>query len=87
VCFHVEDKLRTVIWDFAGEPLPEDLMSDVTRVAEELAQPASAGRTAMLTLLRPSEVNGVARRARRLLKAGVFPQPGTDRRAFPWPPV
>ena len=53
VCFHVEDKLRTVIWDFAGEPLPEDLMADVTRVADELAQPASTGRTAMLTCCDP----------------------------------
>jgi uncharacterized repeat protein (TIGR03843 family) len=87
VCFHVEDKLRTVIWDFAGQPLPEELLPDVARVAEELAQPESAGRTTLLNLLRPSEVNAVVRRAKRLLKAGVFPQPSQDRRAFPWPPV
>ena len=87
VCFHVEDKLRTVIWDFAGQPLPEDLMGDMARVAEELAQPESAGRAALLGLLRPSEVNALIRRVRRLLKARVFPQPGKDRRAFPWPPV
>ncbi len=87
VCFHVDDKLRTVIWDFAGQPLPENLMGDMARVAEELAQPESAGRAALLGLLRPSEVNALIRRARRLLKAGVYPQPGKDRRAFPWPPV
>ena len=87
VCFHVEDKLRTVIWDFAGQALPEELMADVERVAAELSQPDSAGRTALLGLLRPSEVKAVARRARRLLEAGTFPLPGKDRRAFPWPPV
>ena len=87
VCFHVEEKLRTVIWDFAGEPLPGDLMADVSRVAEELASRESSERLSLLRLLRPAEVNGIIRRARRLLKAGVFPLPGNDRRAYPWPPV
>ena len=87
VCFHVEDKLRTVIWDFAGQPLPPELLGDIERIAAELAQPASPGRTALLSLLRPSEINALVRRARRLLRTGVFPHPGNDRRAFPWPPV
>jgi len=87
VCFHVEDKLRTVIWDFAGEPLPAELLPAVRWVAEELLQPESAGWKALAPLLRPSEIRAVGRRAQKLLEAGVFPHPTGDRRAYPWPPV
>ena len=37
LCFHVHDKLRTVIWDFAGEPFPADLAADLTRLELDLA--------------------------------------------------
>src|SRR5712691_10814787 len=36
VCFAVEPKLRTVIWDFAGDPLPESLCRDLGRLEQEL---------------------------------------------------
>ena len=87
VCFHEDDKLRTVIWDFAGQPLPADLASDLQRLAQQLTQP-DAKLTRMLTkLLTVPEVQALANRARRLVEAGVFPFPHPDRRPYPWPPV
>lgn len=76
VCFHVEDKLRSVIWDFAGEPIPAPLM-----------QALATFRVDLDDLLEPDEIAAVSARARALVDAGVFPQPPTDRRAYPWPPI
>ena len=86
LCFHVEDKLRTVIWDFGGEPIPDDLAADFDRVENELA-PEGTLRAELEQHLRPGEVSALAARIRRLLKAGCFPMPPTSRRSYPWPPV
>jgi len=84
VCFAAEPKLRTVIWDFAGERLPEDLCADISRLAVELD--AGALRQTMLGLLSRREVDATAARARALVGAGRFPVPSSSR-AYPWPPV
>ena len=84
VCFGASPKLRTVIWDFAGERLSEDLCADVSRLAVELD--AGALRQAMLGLLSRREVDATAARARALVAAGRFPVPSSSR-AYPWPPV
>jgi len=84
VCFAVEPKLRTVIWDFARQPVPEGLLADLDRVSSELrSEPL---RTAMLGLLSADEVDATAERADRLVGAGCFPEP-FGRRPYPWPPV
>lgn len=88
VCFHIEDKLRTVIWDFVGEPVPEQLCKDLTRLRQELepanGQPSElAGR--LLEHLSRGEIKALARRAEQLVEQGVFPPPDPYRRAFPWP--
>ena len=76
LCFHEEDKLRTVIWDLAGEELSADItaaLKDVTeRGLEELAD-----------LLSPLEVAITAQRAADLLDLGFLPFPDED---APWPP-
>jgi hypothetical protein len=84
VCFSSEPKLRTVIWDFAGEPVPGELLADVGRVAEELRTGPLRGE--MTELLSTKEVDATARRAERLVKTGRFPAPGAGR-SYPWPPV
>src|SRR6202040_1036703 len=71
LCFHAEPKLRTVIWEFAGEPVPEELMFDLARVAE--APPES-----LAPLLSPREVRAVGRRAHALVEVGRFPVPDPD---------
>ena len=80
LCFHAEPKLRTVIWEFAGERLPAELVDDLARMAEDL--PA-----ALRPLLSVREVQAVGRRTRALLKAGRFPVPDPDTHHYPWPLV
>ena len=79
LCFHEEDKLRTVIWDFAGEPIPDSLLSHLSRL--------SAGRADLQRYLSPGEVTALQSRAEALLAGRVFPHPPEDRRAFPYPPL
>lgn len=86
ICFHREDKLRTVIWDFAGEPIPEALCADLNRFCGMLA--AGGELVARLqACLTPEEMAALAARARRLAGLARFPNPHPNRRAYPWPPV
>lgn len=86
VCFHDEDKLRTVIWDFAGERIPEELLEDVGALTERL-DARDALYEQLLDWLAPREVNAIAARGRRLLTTCRFPHPGGAHRPYPWPPV
>jgi len=79
--FHAAWKLRTVIWDFAGEPVPAELADDVERlVADGLARRLGG-------LLTPDELDAVGRRADALLAAGCLPVPDDGYHSFPWPLV
>lgn len=84
LCFHVQSKLRTVIWDFAGEPVPGQLREDLGRAAAGLRD--GTLREDLLGLLAGEEIDAAAARAERLAGSGRFPQPGPGR-AVPWPPV
>jgi uncharacterized repeat protein (TIGR03843 family) len=77
LCFNVAPKLRTVIWDFAGEPVAEPLREDLGRLASELPP-------ALEELLSPKENDAVRLRAERVAASGVFPEPSDDR-PYPWP--
>ena len=83
ICFHVEPKLRTVLWDFAGEPIPE---ADCERLRSLQTALLGALGDALAPLLDPAEVEMLSRRVARVLSAGVFPAPGAGR-SFPWPPI
>lgn len=78
LCFHVEAKLRTVIWEFAGDPVPETLRGPLAEVA---------GDPGLDDLLDPDERAALSRRARRLLARGRLPHPDQRRHHIPWPPV
>jgi uncharacterized repeat protein (TIGR03843 family) len=80
LCFNVEPKLRTVIWDFAGQPLPEDVRADLLTLVERGAPAALEG------LLEDDERAVLLRRARRLAQTGRFPAEGGGDR-YPWPVV
>ena len=79
ICFHEQAKLRTVLWDFAGQPVPEHLRAMLRRAGEL--------RGALEAYLSRGEINALALRAEHLMAASVFPNPPSDRRATPWPPV
>ena len=78
--FHEDTKLRTVIWEFAGEEVPEYLLADIEEVATAPA-PGLAG------LLEDDEIEALMGRAGRLLDQPYFPQLHPDRRPYPWPLV
>ena len=84
VCFSVEPKLRTVVWDFEGEPFPAEICADLRRLRGELASGPLGAR--LSELLSRREVEASLRRTDDLLDAGRFPPP-TGRRPYPWPPV
>lgn len=84
VCFHVEPKLRTVIWDFVGEPIPADARADLERLRGLLeGGPLVEDLGALLS---PAELRALRRRVADLLAEGVFPGPGPGR-PYPWPIV
>jgi uncharacterized repeat protein (TIGR03843 family) len=84
LCFHVQAKLRTVLWDLAGTELEAPVLADL----EALAAAAAGGPfgAALAGLLDPAEVAAMARRARALVRARRLPAPRGDR-AYPWPLV
>jgi uncharacterized repeat protein (TIGR03843 family) len=80
LCFHAEPKLRTVVWDFAGEPLPEDVRTAARRLAREgLPGP-------LAELIGLEERSAVLARARALAAAERFPVDPTGMQ-YPWPLV
>ena len=83
--FHPEPKLRTVIWDFAGQPLPEPILADLKRLEAALAEGSSLARV-LEQLLSREELAALRRRLERLIRLGLFPQPGPGR-SVPWPLV
>ncbi|GGM74123.1 phosphatidylinositol kinase [Longimycelium tulufanense] len=82
ICLHADDKLRTVLWGWLGEELPEDAVAVLRRVREHLA---GALGQALVEHLTRKEVLAVSERVRRLLDAAAFPHPATDRPTIPWP--
>ena len=85
VCFHEEPKLRTVIWEFMGEPIPQPLVDAVGSLGERLAA-GLAPCERLTAMLSSAEVAAMRRRIAGIAAHPVFPSPTGDR-PFPWPPV
>jgi len=86
ICFNRDEKLRTVVWDFCGEPVPDDLLKGLARFIEAL-EIDNEETEPLRKLLLPGELAALARRARRLMEKRVFPFPSKTNRPYPWPPV
>lgn len=83
VCFSTEDKLRTLLWQWRGDPLPEDATGALSQLQADLT--GTLGDT-LRALLDKREVRMTARRVDRLLRTGQYPMPSGDWPAIPWPP-
>ena len=83
VSFHVETKLRTVLWGWAGDPLSGEETTVLTRLGEQLDGDLGVGLATMLTR---AEVRATRRRVDRLLADGRFPLPAEGWPSIPWPP-
>jgi uncharacterized repeat protein (TIGR03843 family) len=79
ICFHEEPKLRTVIWDFAGQTIPDDLLTPLSSTDNwsALFEP----------YLNPGEIEAMLLRAEELRTTKRFPRPLQGRRAYPYPPI
>lgn len=80
LCFHPDPKLRTVIWDWAGEPIDDDVLSAVAALIER------GPNGALRALLNEEEIDALWRRARGLIRRRCLPEPRSDR-PYPWPLV
>ncbi len=80
VTFHVEPKLRTVLWGWVGEPLTAAETVDIERALADERLLAELG-----SLLTAEEVHAFVARGRALVEAAVFPAPSRDWPAIPWP--
>ena len=83
VCFHVQPKLRTVLWGWAGSELLPEECAVLTALAAALDGALGAALAEHLT---PAELQACRRRVQRLLRGGRLPQPGEGWPAIPWPP-
>jgi uncharacterized repeat protein (TIGR03843 family) len=79
ICFHEENKLRTVLWDFSGQAIPRDLLSPLSEIKTLVP--------ALEPYLNPRELSALCTRAESILNKGIFPRQPRDRRAMPWPPL
>lgn len=86
ITFNTDHKLRTVIWDFAGQPIPDTLLADMERLCGQLDNASSDYRQKLDGLLDIREILTFQRRIQRLLQTGRYPQPGRGPN-YPWPPV
>lgn len=86
VTFHAEDKLRTLLWGWAGEPLTEEALAALRELDAALAadRPLAARLAELIT---EHEAAALRARVAGLLRSGRHPEPSGDWPAIPWPPV
>lgn len=85
--FHAQFKLRTVIWDYAGQPLPADIVRDLHDLRCRLDGPDEPLTRELLALISPAELAAIRRRLDVLLRDKTFPNPRPSWRNVPYPLV
>ncbi len=86
VTFNAEDKLRTLLWGWAGEPLPAEAVEVLDRLADEL-EPGAALITRLEELITAAEIEALRARVTGLRSTGLHREPSGGWPAIPWPPV
>ena len=84
--FHTEHKLRTVIWEFAGQPIPADILADLRHLQASQVWPESTWLEQLAQLISQAELDAFRTRLDRLITAGRYPLPGRGR-SVPYPLV
>ena len=85
ICFHTEYKLRTVIWEFAGQSIPNALLADLIKF-QQLFNQGTNLYNQLQTLLSQAEIVAFQKRLQGVINQKKFHQPGPGRH-YPWPPV
>ncbi|MFF4245090.1 SCO1664 family protein [Streptomyces sp. NPDC001822] len=86
VTFNADDKLRTLLWGWAGEPLTAEAVAVLGGLSAALA-PGTALATRLAELITPAELDALRARVEALRTSGHHPQPSGEWPAIPWPPV
>lgn len=86
ICFHAYPKLRTVIWDFAGEEMDDDIVNDIQRLCTKLESKDSSLIDRLKGLLSKAEIDALRSRVEHTLKTRHYPKPGPGPN-YPWPAV
>lgn len=84
LCFHTEEKNRTVIWDFGGKQIPEEDITDLKAMLNHL-KPKTDLLTKLSGLLNPLEIAALKTRLVFIINHPVFPLPDEKKCQFPWP--
>ncbi len=84
LCFHRDDKLRTILWGWAGHALPQPVLDGLARLDRGLA--AALGER-LAELITTAELAALRRRIERLRSTGKYPKPPGHRTPIPWPPL
>lgn len=87
VCFHTEDKLRTVLWGFIGREFSPRQLDSVFRLKQQLDAATGELRARLAECLTSGEVEALTERADALLANPVFPEPSGNWPPIPWPAV
>jgi len=87
VCFHVEYKLRTVIWEFSQQPIEPDMLQDIVYLSRLLDDSRDPLTRQIRTLLSEGEWDALTVRVGQLLHSRLYPAPSPYRRNYPWPPI
>jgi uncharacterized repeat protein (TIGR03843 family) len=85
--FHLDPKLRTVIWELGGRTIPAQDRRDLGRLASVLEDAEHPLTRRLQDLLTPAEVDGLRQRATILRGLRSLPDVDPDRRPYPWPPL
>jgi uncharacterized repeat protein (TIGR03843 family) len=83
--FHQQWKLRTVIWDFAGEAVAPDISADLSRLMDDVCGGSLGGR--LRETLDRFELDAMRARTEHLLATGVYPDADRDYHSYPWPTI
>ncbi|MFD5521900.1 SCO1664 family protein [Streptomyces sp. NPDC127066] len=86
VTFNAENKLRTLLWGWAGEPLTDEALQVLASLRDALA-PGAPLATRLAELVTPAEIEATRARVEAMLASGKHPEPSGDWPAIPWPPV
>ena len=84
LCFHVENKLRTVIWNFAGKEIQQNLLSDLMELLDAFNE-KPGDFLEFEDLLSVSEIEAFKKRIQSIARKKFFPMPQKDRRPYPYP--
>jgi hypothetical protein len=86
LCFHAQPKLRTVIWDFSGQPIDPSLLDALQTLHTSLVSETGI-RQQLSELLQKNELDALKSRIKFYIDHPVYPPPDENQRQFPWPLV